>query len=44
MHIFKCFENKSDTYHDTQTYYLMEKYLLLLQNQTDGMDDVSTDR
>jgi hypothetical protein len=38
MHIFKCFENQSDTYHDTQTHYLMEQDPLLLQDQTDGMD------
>jgi hypothetical protein len=44
MHIFKCFENQSDTYHDTQTHYLMEKDPLVLQNQADGMDDVVADR
>jgi hypothetical protein len=44
MHIFKCFENHIDTHHDTQTHYLMEKYPLLLQNQTDGMDVVVVDR
>jgi hypothetical protein len=38
MHIFKCFENQSDTYHDTRTYYLIEKYPLILKNQDDGMD------
>jgi hypothetical protein len=38
MHIFKCFENQSDTYHDTWTHYLMEQDPLLLQNQADGMD------
>ena len=38
MHIFKCFENQSDTYHDTQTHYLMEKDPLLLKDQADGMD------
>jgi hypothetical protein len=41
MHIFKFFENQSDTYHDTWTHYLMEKDPLLLHNQADGMD-VST--
>jgi hypothetical protein len=40
MHIFKCFENQSDTYHDTRTHYLMEQDPLLLQNQVDGMDVV----
>ena len=44
MHIFKCFENQSETYHDTRTHYLMEKDPVLLQNQFDGMDDVATDR
>ena len=44
MHIFKCFENHSNTYHDTQTHYLMEQDPLLLQNQADGMDDVVADR
>ena len=44
MHIFKCFENQSDTYHDTQTHYLMEKDPLLLQNQGDGMDVATADR
>jgi hypothetical protein len=38
MHIFKCFENQSDTYHDTRTHYLMEQDPLFLQNQADGMD------
>jgi hypothetical protein len=44
MHMFKCFENQSDTYHDTQTHYLMEQDPLLLQNQVDGMDVVVADR
>jgi hypothetical protein len=44
MHTFKCFENQSDTYHDTQTHYLMEQDPLLLQNQADGMDVVVADR
>jgi hypothetical protein len=44
MHIFKCFENQSDTYHDTQNHYLMEQDSLLLQNQADGMDVVDVDR
>jgi hypothetical protein len=44
MHIFKCFENHSDTYHDTWTHYLMKKESMLLQNQDDGMDVVSADR
>jgi hypothetical protein len=44
MHIFKCFENQSDTYHDTRTHYLMEKDPLLLQNQADGMDVAIADK
>jgi hypothetical protein len=44
MHIFRCFENQSDTYHDTQTCYLMEKDPLLLQDQADGMDVVAADK
>jgi hypothetical protein len=44
MHIFKCFENQSDTYHDTRTHYLMEQDPLLLQDQVDGMDVVVADR
>jgi hypothetical protein len=38
--IFKCFENQSDTYHDTQTHYLMEQDPLLLQDQAGGIDVV----
>jgi hypothetical protein len=44
MHIFKCFENQSDTYHDTRTHYLIEQNPLLLQNQADGIDVVTADR
>jgi hypothetical protein len=44
MHIFKCFENQSDTYHDTRTHYLMEQNPLLLKDQADGMDVAATDR
>jgi hypothetical protein len=44
MHIFKCFENQSDTYHDTQTHYLMEQDPLLLKDQADGMDVVVADK
>jgi hypothetical protein len=40
MHIFKCCENQSDTYHDTRTRYLMEQDPLLLMDQIDGMDVV----
>jgi hypothetical protein len=41
MHILNCFENKSDTYHDTWTHYLMEQDPLLLKDQADGMDVVA---
>jgi hypothetical protein len=44
MHIFKCFENQSDTYHDTQTHYLMEQDPLLLKDRADGMDVVVVDK
>ena len=44
MHIFKGFEDQSDTYHDTQTHYLMEQDLLLLQDQAGGMDAFVLDR
>jgi hypothetical protein len=41
--MFKCFKNQSDTYHDTQTHYLMEKDSLLLQDQAGVMDTVAGD-
>jgi hypothetical protein len=44
MNIFKCFENQSDTYHDTWTHYLMEQDPLLLKDQIDGMDVVVADK
>ena len=44
MHIFKCFENQSDTYHDTHTHYLMEKDPLFLKDRADGMDDAAVDK
>jgi hypothetical protein len=44
MDIFKCFENQSDTYHDTWTHYLMEQDPLLLKDQADGMDVTSANR
>jgi hypothetical protein len=43
-YIFKCFNNQSDTYHDTRTHYLMDQDLLLLQDQAGGMDTAATDR
>ena len=44
MHIFKCFENQSDAYHDTWTHYLMEQGPLLLKDEADGMDVVVVDK
>jgi hypothetical protein len=44
MHIFNCFENQSDTYHDTRTHYLMEQDPLLLKDLVDGMDAAAVDR
>jgi hypothetical protein len=38
--MLKFFNNQSDTYHDTQTNYLMEQDSLLLQDQAGGMDVV----
>jgi hypothetical protein len=38
MHIFKGFEDQSDTYHDTRTHYLMEQDPSLLQDQVEVMD------
>jgi hypothetical protein len=35
MHIFKSFEDQSDTYHDTWTHYLMEQDPFLLQDQAE---------
>ena len=36
MHIFKGFDDQSDTYHDIWTNYLMEQEPSLTQNQADG--------
>jgi hypothetical protein len=44
MHIFKCFENQSDTYLDTRTHYLMEQDPFLLKDQADGMDVVVVEK
>jgi hypothetical protein len=44
MHIFKGFEDQSDTYHDTQTHYLMEQDPLLLQDQAEVMDATIVDK
>jgi hypothetical protein len=44
MHLFKIFNYQSDTYHDTQTHYLMEQDPFLLQDQADVMDVVVVDK
>jgi hypothetical protein len=40
----KVFEDQSDTYHDTQTHYLMEQDPLLLQDQAEVMDAAVADK
>jgi hypothetical protein len=44
MHIFKGFEDQSDTCHDTLTDYLIEKGPFLLQDQADVMDAIAIDK
>jgi hypothetical protein len=44
MHIFKGSEDQSDTYHDTQTHYLMEQDPSLLQDQAEVMDAATADK
>jgi hypothetical protein len=44
MHIFKSFEDHSDTYHDTWTHYRMEQDPFLLQDQADVMDAAAVDK
>ena len=44
MHIFKGFEDQSDTYHDTQTHYLTEQDPSLLQDQVEVMDATAADK
>jgi hypothetical protein len=44
MHIFKGFEDQSDTCHDTRTHYLMKQDPLLLQDQAEVMDVVVADK
>jgi hypothetical protein len=44
MHIFKGFEDQSDTYHDTRTHYLMEQEPSLLQDQAEVMDAAAADK
>jgi hypothetical protein len=40
----KGFEDQSDTYHDTQTHYLMEQGPFMLQDQADVMVVVVADK
>jgi hypothetical protein len=44
MHIFKGFEDQSDTYHDTRTHYLREQDPFLLQDHADVMDAAAADK
>ena len=44
MHIFKGFEDQSDTYHDTQTHYLMGQEPSPIQDQAEVMDVVAVDK
>jgi hypothetical protein len=44
MHIFKGFEDQSDTYHDTRTHYLMEQEPSLIQDQAEVMDATIADK
>jgi hypothetical protein len=41
MHVFKGFEDQSDTYHDTWTHYLMEQKPSLIQDQAEVMNVVA---
>jgi hypothetical protein len=44
MHIFKVFEDQSDTYHDTWIHYLIEQDSSLLQDQDEVMDAAADDK
>jgi hypothetical protein len=44
LHIFKGFEDQSDTYHDTRTHYLMEQDPSLPQDQAEVMDATVVDK
>jgi hypothetical protein len=44
MHIFKGFEDQSDTYHDTRTHYLMEQEPSPIQDQAEVMYVVAADK
>jgi hypothetical protein len=40
MHIFKGFEDQSDTYHDTRTHYLMKQEPSQIHDQSEVLDVV----
>jgi hypothetical protein len=44
MHIFKGFEDQSDTYHDTRTHYLMEQEPSPILDQAEVMDVTVADK
>jgi hypothetical protein len=44
MHIFKGFEDQSDTYHDTRTHYLMEQEPSLIEDKAEVMDVVAAEK
>ena len=44
MHIFKGFDDQSDTYHNTRAHYLMEQDPFLLQDQAKVMDATAADK
>jgi hypothetical protein len=44
MHIFKGFEDQSNTYHDTRIHYLMEQEPSPIQDQAEVMDVVAADK
>jgi hypothetical protein len=44
MHIFKGFDDQSDTYHDTWTNYLMEQEPSLTQTKPMVMDVAAADK
>ena len=44
MHIFRGFEDQSNTYHDTRTHYLMEQEPSLIHDQAEVMDAAAADK
>jgi len=43
FNMFKCFKNRSNTYHDTRTYYLLEQDSLPFQDQAGVMNTAAGD-